>query len=131
MRFEELVERVATLPRMDRASVPYLVTRVQGGEPNTSLLTLVERPDGTYTATHGDLRARVTPITETDGRELRFLNEGSACDWAWGYLQEARGRIPSYDAAQRARDEEAGAEIQRRWEAFVRGRGPGDDSGEV
>ncbi|WP_162819175.1 hypothetical protein [Leifsonia aquatica] len=129
MKYEELVEKAATLPRMDRDSVPYLVTRVFGGDPNTSLLTLIAHRDGTYSAAHGDLRTKAVPMTDADGRELRFPDEDSACDWAWGYLQEARGRIPTYDAEQRARDEAAGAEVRRRWDEFVRSQAEPHDRG--
>jgi len=130
MKYDELVEKAATLPRMDRASVPYLVTRVFGGHPNTSLLTLIAHPDGAYTATHGDRRTKASPMTDSNGRELRFPDEDSACDWAWEYLQEARGRIPSYDADQRARDEAAGAEVQRRWDEFVRSQTTSSERGD-
>jgi hypothetical protein len=116
MNYEELKEKVATLPGMDSASVPYLLTRTFTGEANTSLLTLVAHRDGTYTATQGDNRSRIIPVVDADGHEVRFANEDSACEWAWSFLVEARGRIPSYSAEQRAQWAAAGAEIQRRFE---------------
>ncbi|MFJ3393126.1 hypothetical protein [Leifsonia aquatica] len=131
MNFNELVDKVAALPGVDHATVPYLVTRALDGVPTTSGLTLVAHPDGTYTATYGDLRTRIIPATDPHGRELRFSDEDSACEWAWTYIQDARGGEPNYDAEQRARDEAAGAEIQRRWDEFVRSQARSERSGDV
>lgn len=120
MKYNELVDKVATLPRMDRASVPYLVTRALDGQPTTSTLTLLAHCDGSYTATHGDLRTQIIPVTDSQGRELRFPDEDAACAWAWDYLQKARGSVPTYDAEQTARNKASGEEIRRRWEELER-----------
>jgi hypothetical protein len=131
MKYQELLDKVATLPDVTPQGVSYFVTRTFTGEPNTSVLTLVAHRDGTYTATYGDLRTRIISATDPEGRELRFPDEDSACDWAWEYLREARGHVPTYSAEQRARWEAAGADVQRRWDEYVReqaARNEGDGS---
>jgi hypothetical protein len=130
MKYVDLIEKVATLPDVSRGSVPYLVTRTFTGEPNASLVTLVAHRDGTYTATYGDNRTRITPATDEEGRELRFLDEDSACDWAWGVLQRARSGVSTYDPEQRARDEAVGADIERRFRANARIKEDDDPDGE-
>jgi hypothetical protein len=131
MKFNDLVDRVAALPGVDRSTVPYLVTRALYGVPTTSGLTLVVHPDGSYTATYGDLRTRIIPANDPKGRELRFTDEDSACEWAWKYIQDARGDDQTYNADQRVQDEAAGAEIQRRWDEFVRSQAKPDQPGDA
>ena len=118
MKYKELVDRVAAMPGMDRASVPYLITRSRWGDPSPSAFGLVAHRGGTYTATYGDNREKTTPVTDAEGRELRFPDEDSACEWAWERIQEARAPRPPMDPDQRARDVAAGDEIHRRWAEF-------------
>jgi hypothetical protein len=130
VKFEELVDRVVTLPNVSRASVPYLVTLATNGVPTTAGLTLVRHSDGSFTATIGDLRTRIIPVTDSAGNELRFPSEDSACDWAWEYIEKARGRTPTYDPDLLARAAAANAEARRRLEESL-GNRTSDDLGEA
>lgn len=122
MKYKELVERVATMPGMDRRSVVYLITRSRArwGEPSPSGLSLVMHRGGTYTATYGDNRDRVVPATDADGRELRFPDEDSACEWAWEIIQRSREPRPQMDPEQRARAVAAGEAVRDRFDRFTR-----------
>ncbi|MCX6502552.1 MAG: hypothetical protein NT132_09150 [Microbacterium sp.] len=118
MNYEELADRVATLPGIDRATVPYFVSMAIDEAPASALVTLVREADGTFTATLGDLREKVTVARDAEGVPLRFADESAACEWAWNYVREARSGFRTYTPDEEAAAAASGDEIRRRMAAL-------------
>lgn len=63
------------------------------------------------TATHGDLRTRIIPATDSESRALTFSDEYSARGSVWGHLRIARACVPTYGAEQRALNRQMATKI--------------------
>ena len=61
----ELQKLVAELVSPD--FLPYMFAWVTGGKPSPAALSLIPQRNGTVTATFGDLRLKVEPVTMTQG----------------------------------------------------------------
>jgi len=90
MNYEELVEKVESLPDIDKSTSAYFIERTRGEKPGTALITLIAQSDGSYTAALGDLRSTVVPALDRQGRPLVFSDENSACEWAWQKISKMR-----------------------------------------
>lgn len=90
MNYEELVKKVESLPGIDKSTSAYFIERIYGEKPGTSLITLIARSDGSYTAALGDLRSTVAPALDPQGRPILFSDENSACEWAWHKILKMR-----------------------------------------
>ena len=100
MKYTELEERLAALPKVGRSFLPYAIDWVAGGRPSPTLVALIPQGNGTVTATVGDLREKVEPVTNDDGSIRVFASEDEACEWAWGYLEPSLSSSPKYTAEQ-------------------------------
>ncbi len=93
MNFEELVQKVESLPNVGQDFGGYLVDIARTGRPTSAFVTLVPHRDGSWTATQGDLREKVETVTSSDGAPVRFPNEDAACRWAWEKVRAARSNL--------------------------------------
>lgn len=113
MKYAELTQRMSALPAVSPSFMPYAIAWVPDGRPNPTLVALIPHRDGTVTATVGDLREKVEPVTNADDSVRVFANEDAACDWAWDHLVPSLTDKPHYTPEQDERDLRS-AERQRR-----------------
>jgi hypothetical protein len=117
----ELEHRLLTLPHVDRAFLPYVFAWVTAGPPSPTLISLIPQPNGTVTATRGDLRQKTEPVLTESGELRIFPDEPSACAWAWQQLRGGLAAAPAYSPDQ-AREARASGDAQRaRIEKLLRG----------
>lgn len=119
MKYSELQQRVAATARGGESFLPYAISWVPDGRPSPTLVALIPHRDGTVTATVGDLRESVEPVTNEDGTIRVFANEAAACDWAWSNLEPSLTYSPQYDDAQTERALRSAADQERRLQAIL------------
>lgn len=90
MNFEELVQKVESLPNVGHGFGGYLVDIARTGRPSSAFVTLIPHRDGSWTAAQGDFREKVETVIGGDGAPVRFPNEDAACRWAWEKIKAAR-----------------------------------------
>lgn len=113
----ELVERIRSVIPPDGVGVGYYLS---WGEPSAAMVSLIPGPDGTFTATEGDMRDRIVPVEDAPGHRRVFADESAACEWAWQIIRAARTPAPEVSAEQAERDRLASADVTARWEERVR-----------
>jgi hypothetical protein len=115
LELERLVDELVT---PDFA--PYMFAWVEVGRPSSVFLSLIPQTDGTVLATRGDLREKVEPWVDDKGNRLVFLDENSACEWAWKEIQSARRPPRPMSSDERARTLANGEEKRILWEERLR-----------
>jgi len=93
VNFEDLVEKVESLPNVGENFGSYLIDIARTGRPSSAFLTLIPHPDGSWTATQGDFRSKVETVVGTDGAPVHFPDEDAACQWAWQKIKSARSGL--------------------------------------
>ena len=102
MNHHDLFERVkALLPEPALAS--YFVHWASNGRPAPTFISLIPHTDGTVTAMQGDMRERIIPVLDDEGKRRVFVDEASACEWAWSEVLQARRPAPVYSQEEEAR----------------------------
>jgi hypothetical protein len=124
MKYAELKQRLAALPRVGADFVPYVISWVPDGRPRPTLVALIPHVDGTVTATVGDLREKVEPVTNADGSVRVFRSEDEACDWAWEDLLPSLSYTPEYSHEDDERALQSARDQQRRIQAILDGASP-------
>lgn len=119
----ELYKRIATVVE-EQATVGYLLQWAANGRPLPTFISLIPHPDGTVTATYGELRERIIPVVDEYGARRVFADEASACEWAWQEIECARRPPRPRAEAEKAKAVRDGenitqqvAKLNRRWKA--------------
>jgi len=119
MNYAELEQRLAALPKVGTSFLPYVIAWVPDGRPSPTLVALIPHRDGTVTATVGDLRLDVQPVTNDDGSIRFFANEDAACDWAWERLAPSLSNSPHYSPEEDERARRSAQDQLRRAQAIL------------
>ena len=106
--------------RVGEEGVARIISLARDGKPVPTVLCLVQQPDGTFSATRGDLRTITRPVSDAAGRDSRFEDEHEACAWAWSDLEPGLGVKPSYTAEEEKEALASGARQRARWEQHLR-----------
>lgn len=119
MKYPELQQRVAATAKGGESFLPYAISWVPSGRPSPTLVALIPRSDGSVTATVGDLREKVEPVTNEDGSIRVFPDEDAACDWAWANLEPSLTYSPQYTPEQMERALRSVEDQQRRMQDIL------------
>jgi len=119
MKYAELQQRVAATAKSGESFVRYAIAWVPTGRPSPTLVALIPQKDGTVTATVGDLREKVEPVTNEDGSIRVFANEDEACDWAWENLAPSLTYSPHYTTEQTEKALRSGRAQMERVQAIL------------
>lgn len=84
MTYDELRERLLTLPDATHEWLTYTLSYPEDGQPLPTSYSLVRRDTSGYSVFQGDGRGGASVATAEDGETpLTFSSETDACEWIW------------------------------------------------